>query len=265
MAIPKQENAPIVAFTLDFETGGVPKNGITIDNIAITQIAIHATRLDTFEHIASYVRYIRPYEKKEIKALAGNKRKVLKSKFENQQPELMLYDPEALNYSAITMDMLYQQGEDINVVAQEVLKFIHENTPKCSRNMKPFIIGQNIGFDEGFFCQLMEYGGLMKDVAKLMRGHIDYYGHWHPLVLDTIILGQLALCQRPEITSYKLELMCEILGVELDDAHDANADVSATTNVVAILAQRMRSIGGVVDGGEVNMTKVEKTRKHFKI
>lgn len=267
MAIPKQENAPLVAFTLDFESGDVPKpsNGITIDKIAITQIALHATRLDTFEHLGSFVRYVRPYNRKEIKALAGNKRKVLKSKFDNDEPEPMIYNPEALEYSGITMDILEQQGEDIIEVAQGAYKFIQDKTPKCSRNIKPFIIGQNIGFDEALFCQLMEYGGLIKEVAKLIRGHVDYYGHWHPLVLDTIILGQLALCHRPEITSYKLELLCELLGIELDDAHDANADTSATTNVVAVMAQRMRSIGGIVDGGELNMTKTEKSRKHFKI
>ena len=34
----------------------------------------------------------------------------------------------------------------------------------------------------------------MPELKKLLRGHEDFYGNWHPLVLDTIILGQLALC-----------------------------------------------------------------------
>jgi DNA polymerase III alpha subunit (gram-positive type) len=145
------------------------------------------------------------------------------------------------------------------------VQFIADNTPKVSKNMKPFLIGQNVDFDKGFFMQMMEYAGLVKEVAKYLRGHEDFYGNWQPDVLDTIILGQLALCATPNVTSYKLELMCERLGVELDDAHDADADVSATTNVVAVLTQRMRSIGGTIEGGPLNVTKTEKSRKHFKI
>lgn len=259
MAAPSQEAPVLVAFTLDFETGN-----LKCQTSACTQIAIHATRLDTFEKIGSYVSYIAPYNRKEV-AGATKKRKVLKSKFETEDAIPMDYEPRALEYSGITMDMLEQYGKPIEVVAREVIEFIIANTPKCPKNMKPFIIGQNIGFDEGFLCQMMEYAGLMPELKKLLRGHEDFYGNWHPLVLDTIILGQLALCHQPEVNSYKLEIMCEHLGVELDDAHDADADVSATTNVVAVLTQRMRSIGGEYTGDDLAVSKAEKSRKHFKI
>lgn len=259
MAAPKTEQPIIVAFTLDFETGG-----LKCQTSACTQIAIHATRLDTFEKLGSYVRYIYPYKQKDVKGVTG-KRKVLKSKYEEAEQPLMSYEDKALEYSAITMDMLYNQGEDIEAVAQGVVEFIIKHTPKVSRNMKPFLIGQNVDFDKGFFMQMMEYAGLVKEVAKYLRGSEDFYGHWQPLVLDTILLGQLALCAKPNVNSYKLELMCENLGIELDDAHDADADVSATTNVVAVLTQRMRSIGGDINGGELSISKAEKSRKHFKI
>ena len=259
MATPKEENPILVAFTLDFETGG-----LKCQTSACTQIAIHATRLDTFERIGTYVKYIYPYNQKEIKGVTA-KRKVLKSKYDTEEVKSMDYEPKALEYSAITMDMLYNMGVDIITVANEVVQFIADNTPKSPKNMKPFLIGQNVDFDKGFFMQMMEYAGLVKEVSKYLRGHEDFYGNWQPDVLDTIILGQLALCAIPNVTSYKLELMCEKLGVELDDAHDADADVSATTNVVAVLTQRMRSVGGTVEGGELSMTKTEKSRKHFKI
>ena len=58
--------------------------------------------------------------------------------------------------------------------------------------------------------------------------------------------------------------MAERLGVELDDAHDADADVTATTNIAMILAQRMRNAAGN-DNGEMVMTKKEKSRSHFRI
>ena len=259
MAAPKEENPVIVAFTLDFETGG-----LKCQTSACTQIAIHATRMDTFERLGSYVKYIYPYNQKDIKGVT-EKRKVLKSKHEVEEAKPMEYNDKALEYSAITMDMLYGMGVDVETVAKEVVEFIAQHTPKTPKNMKPFLIGQNVEFDKGFFMQLMEYAGLTKEVAKYLRGHEDFYGHWQPDVIDTIILGQLALCATPSVSSYKLELMCERLGVELDDAHDADADVSATTNVVAVLTQRMRSTGGTIEGGEIAMTKSEKSRKHFKI
>lgn len=254
----KDEKPIIVAFTLDFETGG-----LKCQTSACTQIAVHATRLDTFERIGSFVRYIAPYNKKAIDGVGEKKKKVLKSKFEEEKAELMDYEEAALTYSAITMEMLENQGMDIVQVAKELLQFFQDVTPKVGRSMKPFIIGQNIGFDEGFFTQMFEYAGLMKELPKYIRGHEDFYGHWHPLVLDTIVLGQLALCNRDNINSYKLEIMCENLGIELDDAHDADADVSATTNVVAVLTQRMRNSDS--GNGSVAMSKSEKTRKHFKI
>lgn len=259
---PKKDKEPyILGLVLDFETGGLKSQ-----TSAVTQIAIHAIRLDTFEKLGSYVRYIYPYNKKEIKAIAP-KKKVLKSKYDSTPTELMDYEDKALEYSAITMDMLYNQGEEIEQVAQDVLKFIEDmSAPKTPRNMKPIVIGQNITFDEGFLIQMFEYCGLLKELTKLIRGWTDFYGNWHPQVLDTIHLGQLALCNRPNINSYKLEIMCENLGIELDDAHDADADVAATTNVAAVLTQRMRSVGGEVEGvGGIQMNKAEKSRKHFKI
>lgn len=259
MAAPKDEKPVIVMFTLDFETGS-----LKCQTGAITQIAIHATRLDTFEKLGSYVRYVYPYNKKQIEGV-GKKRKVLKSKYDADDTESMEYEEKALTYSAITMDMLETMGEDICDVARGAVDFIADHTPKTPKNMKPFLLGQNIEFDKGFFMQMMEYAGLVPEIKKILRGHEDFYGHWQPDVLDTIMLGQLALCHLPNVDSYKLEIMAERLGIELDDAHDADADVSATTNVAAVLTQRMRSEGGVMTGGNLAISKAEKSRKHFKI
>lgn len=258
MATTKNDQPQIVAFTLDFETGG-----LECQTSACTQIAIHATRLDTFERIGTYVKYIYPYHRKEIKSV-GTKRKVLKTKYEQDDVIPMEYTKKALEYSAITMEMLETSGEDIQDVARGVLDFIIEHTPKVSKNMLPFLIGQNVDFDKGFFMQMMEYAGLVKEVSKYLRGRIDFYGHWEPLTLDTILLGQLALCHLPNVSSYKLEIMCEHLGIDLDDAHDADADVAATTNVVAVITQRMRSTGGEI-ANPLAISKTEKSRKHFKI
>lgn len=259
MAAPKTDYIPVMAFVLDFETGG-----LNCQESAITQIAIHAIRLDTFEKVGSFVRYVYPYYRKEVKG--ATKRKVLKSKFEVDQKVLMEYNDKALEYSAIKMETLYNQGEPLEQVAQDALQFIKDCMPeKTPKNKRPILVGQHIIFDEGFFCQMLEYSGLTKEAAKIFRGEKDFYGNWHPEMLDTIHLGQLALSQNPMVNSFKLEIMCEHLGIELDDAHDADADVAATTNVLGVLTQRMRSIGGVVDGESIQINKAEKSRKHFKI
>lgn len=258
MAAPSDKKPYIVAFVLDFETGGLKPQ-----TSAVTQIAIHAIRIDTFEKLGSFVRYISPYPHKEIKGVGG-KRKVLKSKYDQPDAQPMDYDDKALEYSAITMDMLYEKGEPIEQVAGDALRFMQDMTPpKTGKSIKPFLIGQNIGFDEGFLLQMFEYAGLKKELMQTLRGMEDFYGNWHPLMLDTIVLGQLALSHNPQVSSYKLEIMCELLGVELNDAHDADADVAATANVAAVLTARMRSDGEGVANLHIN--KAEKSRKHFKI
>ena len=156
MAAPKQEKNPIVFFTLDFETGG-----LKCQTSAITQIAIHATRLDTFERIGTFVRYVTPYQRKEIAGVGAPKRKTLKSKYEQDEAPMMDYEAKALEYSAITMQMLEEQGQDLIQVAQDALKFFQDHTPKGGKNAKPFIVGQNIEFDKGFLMQMMEYAGLV--------------------------------------------------------------------------------------------------------
>lgn len=258
MAAPTNEKPVIVAFTLDFETGG-----LKCQDCACTQIAIHAVRIDTFETIDRYVAYIYPYNKR-IDKTPGRK-KVLRSKFEQQDETPMLYEEKALTYSAITMDILEQHGVNIEQVAADVIQFIKKNTLSKARNLKPFLIGQNIGFDIGFMQQLMEYGGQTAEWKKIMRGQEDFYGNFQPLYVDTIVLGQFALCNLEGMNSYKLELMAERLGVELDDAHDADADVTATTNVAMVCAKRMRNMNGDDDDGSMVMTKKEKSRVHFKI
>lgn len=257
MATPNNEKPVIVAFTLDFETGG-----LNCQDCACTQIAIHAVRIDTFETIDRYVRYIAPYNQQQDKGAA--KRKILKTKYEQQNAIPMKYEEKALAYSAITMDMLTTMGVDVIAVAQDIIEFIKNNTIVKKPNLKPFFIGQNIGFDMGFLQQIMEYAGLMKELSKLVRGTTDFYGHFQPLYIDTIVLGQFALSHLDNVISYKLEIMAEKLGVELDDAHDADADVTATTNVAMVCAKRMRNANGSDDGG-MTMTQKEKSRGHFKI
>lgn len=249
------EDNGLVAFTLDFETGG-----LDCRECACTQIAIHAVRIDTFETVDRYARYISPYNRQADKG--GTRKRVLKSKYEQEEGESMKYEDRALEVSAISMELLEAEGVELKQVASEVIEFIKKNMGKGKSN-KPFLIGQNVGFDIGFMQQLMEYAGKMKEFSRLMDGKIDFYGNFQPTYIDTVLLGKLALAHLGNV-SYKLELLAERLGIELDDAHDADADVSATTGIARVCAQRMRNEVGAEASGMM-MGKKEKSRVHFKI
>lgn len=173
----------------------------------------------------------------------------------------MDYETVALNYSGITMEKLYDAGHDIREVAAAVIRMAQGATLSKGPQCKPVLIGQNIPFDIGFLQQLMNYAGMVKEFEGAFAGSRDFYGNFQPHYVDTLDLARLALAHDPEVTSYKLELLCERLGIELDDAHDAEADVTATLQVTQVCSARMRnsSTAGTETG------KKDKTRNHFKI
>lgn len=107
----------------------------------------------------------------------------------------------------------------------------------------------------------MNYAGLAAEFEKTFSGSRDYYGNFQPHYIDTLALGRLAFAADPEVTSYKLELVASRLGVELDDAHDAAADVTATLDILGVYTSRLRQ----TEGTATAMQKKEKTRKYFKI
>ena len=112
-----------------------------------------------------------------------------------------------------------------------------------------------------------EEGQLMKyeeaALTKVFAGITDFWGNFQPHYVDTIDLGKLTFAGDPEVTSYKLELLAERLGIELDDAHDADADVTATLNVAIVCSNRLRNSDGSSTGA--GLQKKEKSRTHFKI
>lgn len=252
----KAETKIYVGIGLDFETGGLDCRAC-----ACTQIALQAIRLDTWETLERYSAYISPYRRKDT---GQAQKKVLRTRQElrqNDSGEEMKYEDVALNYSGITMDMLRAQGMDLKAVATSVVDFAKRNTLSKGNQCKPVLIGQNIPFDVGFLQQLMNYANLTDEFEKVFAGTKDFYGNFQPHYVDTIQIGRLAFAHDPEVTSYKLELIAARLGVELDDAHDAAADVTATLDVSGAYAGRLRNAGGARIGTE----KQEKTRNHFKI
>ncbi len=259
MAAPVEKSNIVTALVYDFETGGLDAT-----RCAATQISIHAVRLDTFEVMEKYTAYIYPYNRKS--ELGKPKRKMLKNKYESDDEELMDYEIVALKYSDITMDMLYTMGKPLEDVCREICDFIKRNTFPVVASNKPFLIGQNPLFDKKFLQQIMLYTGLWDEFCKLVRGEKDFWGNFQPTHLDTILLSQLTFDNDKSITTWKLESMAERLGIDLDDAHDADADVTATREIVRVLTARMREVSGGSNAvGGLAAEKQEKLRDHFKI
>lgn len=258
MAAPKEKEGVFVGLTLDTETGGLScqKNGVL-------QISVHAMRLDTLEVFDQLNIYIRPYDYRED--IGKPKRKTLKSKYEREaETTLMEYGEQAERVHGITLDFARENGLSPQEAGATLIEFIKKNTLTKGKMYLPILIGQNIPFDIGFIQQLGVYGEWWGEFAKVVRGHNDFWGNFQPDYIDTIDLAHFALAHNKNMTSYKLEIVAETLGIELNDAHDADADVTATEEVARNLAVRMRTADGKGDF-QLSKIKQEKLREHFKI
>lgn len=261
MATLKEKGNVVTAIVFDFETGGLDAT-----KCGATQISMHAVRLDTFEVMDTLNLYILPYHHKE--GLDKPVRKVVKSKYDMQEESspLMEYGQKALDVSGITMELLNAKGKELQEVCERIIDFITQNTLSVTSANKPILVGQNVLFDISFLQQIMLYTGLYDKFSKVVDGKKDFWGHFQPYYLDTIVLAKLALDHDPSITSWKLELTAERLGIEMDDAHDADADVVATRDIVRKLTARMRnSDGGSNAVGALTAEHKDKLRNHFKI
>lgn len=254
----KDKSTIVTLIVFDFETGG-----LKCQECAATQISMHAVRLDTFEMTDTLNLYIAPYQYQE--GAGKPARKVLRNKYDDEEEApLMAYEEKALDYSAITMDMLERMGVPLEDVCDQIINFIERNTMNVGKSNLPILAGQNVLFDIGFLQQIFVYTKKWDKLTKLIRGHKDFWGNYQPYYIDTILLCQLAFNNDRSVNSYKLELEAEKLGIDLDDAHDADADVLATQEIIRVLTGKLRSDG---NGGEVGLAEVKKTklRDHFKI
>lgn len=259
MSAPKTKSTILTAFVLDFETGG-----LDCQTCGATQLSVHAIRMDTFEVMNTLNIYIAPYA---YQSMEKPKRKTLKSKYDIEEPKMMEYRQRAFEVSGLNMEILETKGLPLMEACETILQFFKDNTFDVKKNCLPILVGQNIMFDIGFLTQIFVYTGLWKDLANVLRGQKDYWGNWQPYYLDTIVFAQFAMCHNTGIENWGLGEICEMLGIELDDAHDADADTEATREVVKVLTARMRNEETDSDNGSSSMvaTKKQKTREHFKI
>ena len=194
---------------------------------------------------------------------------MLKSKYdiEEEANEIeMEYGAPAEKVHGITKEMQERLGVEPGEACQQMIDFIKRNTLNSSKTQKPFLIGQNPMFDEGMIEQLFIIAGYWEELIKVVRGAKDFWGNFHFSMLDTIVISQLIFNNDPSISAWKLELSAERLGIEMDDAHDADADVTATREIVRVATARMReNSGNSNEVGGLVVEKQSKLRDHFKI
>jgi DNA polymerase III epsilon subunit-like protein len=194
---------------------------------------------------------------------------VLKSKYDIEEEPTdipMEYGAAAEKVHGITKEMQEKLGVEPAEACQIIIDFIKRNTMTSGRSSKPFFVGQNPMFDEGMVTQLFIIAGLWEELIKLVRGSKDYWGNFHFAMLDTIIISQLTFNNDPSIAVWKLEMSAERFGIEMDDAHDADADVTATREIVRVATARMReNSGNSNEIGGLVAEKQQKLRDHFKI
>ncbi|MGL5690390.1 MAG: 3'-5' exonuclease [Bacteroidales bacterium] len=249
----KTERTQYVGICLDFETGGLDSK-----DCAITQISMQAINLETFECIDKLVAYVKPYNRQ------APKKKVLKKKKDIDEEIPMIYEEKALKYSGIEMVTLEKQGVDLMDLATKVIEFITKNTLSTGKAGKPVLIGQNIPFDISFLQQLLTYAGLYGDFSKLMSGQDDHFGNFQPSYICTLQLAKALFANDQKSSACDLSSVCTRLGVELVDAHDADADVTGTVHVLAEVVHRVRNKGNSSESNDL-IQKQEKVRKHFVI
>ena len=262
MAAPKEKATVITAFVFDTEIGG-----LDCQKCGVIQVSIHAVRLDTFEVMEKLNVYIKRYSRPAD--LGKPKRKVLKSKYDIEEEPTdipMEYGAAAEKVHGITKEMQEKLGVEPVEACQMIIDFIKRNTMTSGRSSKPFFVGQNPMFDEGMVTQLFIIAGLWEELIKLVRGSKDYWGNFHFAMLDTIIISQLTFNNDSSIAVWKLEMSAERFGIEMDDAHDADADVTATREIVRVATARMReNSGNSNEIGGLVAEKQQKLRDHFKI
>ena len=237
---------------LDFETGGLNPR----DN-PVTQIGMEIIHPVTLKVIEKYSSYIKPYPKKEgVGTKKRTKSVSSKRSRDDKEPDTYIYTDGALKYTNITLELLQKKGQSIEAVMDEVLSMFKKANPRNARNYKPIMLGQNFRFDIGFLQHMAAYCKV--DLKKYLDGDIDFHGNFQPNYFDTLHLTKVYFASDERVTSHKLGLMADKLDIELVNAHDAMADVEATTGIFVKFMRNMRSSGGE-EGGDFS----ERPRDHF--
>ena len=225
----KQEKVVGTTIVYDVETGGLK----WMLN-PITQIAFVVYDPVNMNILEEYKTFIKPYP---VLGPSGEG---------NCEP---VYEKAALDYSGVTMEQI-NAGKDYKVVVKEIIELFQRYTNPRSKKKYPRLAGHNVGFDNDFLDYLFSLADY------------DLFDYVLKITTDTQDLFT-RLTAHTEQEKHTLGAMCEYLGVELEDAHDALNDVRATGECLKKMTLMMRNSGGISIEGSVSEEAKVRFRDSF--
>lgn len=217
---------------IDFETGGfdAAKN-------PATEVGLISFRNDTFDEISRYESYIKPYDKE-----SG-----------------LTYTQKALDFTGLSLDKLEKEGQKYTKVVNDLIKEFKKANTSSQKSKKPILLGHNVAFDIPFLMQIFDLAG--KDLSEYLDGKVDNKGRFIPGYFDTMWDARRRWPElKKEIKNHKLETVTEKLGIQLENAHEALADVEATMEIYKYFTKSLRNSQGFSNFASEDK---EKTREKY--
>lgn len=224
------KTAPICV--LDFETGGFdPKVN------AITEIAAITFDGDSLEEIARFECLLKPYDNE------------------------LLYDPDALRITNISMDLLNNSGLDFKTFTNDFISFLKKSNIYSHPKYRLILSGHNIQFDIKFLQAL--FIRMNKKIQDFFNCSEDYYGNQYPNFIDSLRLSQILWGDDSSMVDHKLNTCIQKAGFELVNAHRAMSDVIGNKDLFTYIINRMRNNISSNDSKDENK-EIVRFREKFK-
>jgi len=198
---------------IDVETGGLTnKDKIAFFDIALVEVAMVYLSSD-LKILDKTSFLLKPYT---VKGVSPS------------------YNGEAFEVTNLTMGILENEGVSIAEGIELIKQFISTNT---TSNKKPVMVGHNIDkFDGDFFVNMFK--SEKDNVFKIIQGTF----------IDTLTLSHWRYSQA---TDYKLSTMCDMLDIELVNAHRALPDTIATAELFIEYMKGFRGKGTGLQSDEI--------------
>lgn len=192
-----KSNENIAYIVFDLETGGLnyEKNAI-VEVAFIPVVPDKKGNLVILEKL-SFDCLVKPYSKK------------------------LNIEQQALNVNNLKMEDIEANGlkaKDIIeaiIELSETIKQEYYNKARKDRNMKPILVGHNIdNFDIDFLKKFFELNGK------------NLYDYFNKSTIDTYTQARF-IFKNAKVDNYKLETLCNYVGIRIDQAHRAFDDTKA--------------------------------------
>jgi len=141
-------------------------------------------------------------------------------------------EPEALAVSGLTIEEVMARPLDSFTVYKKVDALLATHVNRYDKHDKMVIAGYNCNFDAGFINEWFQ-----KHRNKYFFGLC--HGGAYLDGLNMALLLEIKTGKRIFIPDRKLKTVAQALGIPLDNAHDALADIQATRDVIKTLWKRL--------------------------